>query len=604
MKFTRIKNFIFDHRYAIFTAIIVACLAGFPQIIARNALGPADRGIPYLNNDSEGEYLGRIHEILDGYLSVSSPVLYEYKDSISLAPPTGELIFYVLPMKLTGLSLSNIVFLSKFVLPALLFFIVYLFILSLLTHIDYGARLSAIAGALLIVMGYDAYDYRNFVYNIMHGTTDAAGLLWNRLVNPISGAILLFLFLWLLALILKGKRGWLVIAISGLVLSAMSGYIFSFALGLTIPVLVGFYFVWRKNWSMFLRVNIPVLMALLINIFYFAGVFLTMNGGLSLSDPRKLGMFFTHEPLINLISLASLIGIVFGFIFYYRKDMANETEKRWWFFSLATLTACELVYNQQVITGRTVWPQHFVQYTTPLSMAILAIFLHNILRRHAKRLWITATATLFIVSALFSWRMIGAVVPYTMSQYTELQSFSGVFDYFNINAPKDCVVYVSSDYDNEINRFIPGFTSCNVYHSFHIYNGVPAERIMHNYLVNLRLRGIALNEVEKHFYDNRPWSQAYFFRDWNDMFCCDDKWLAKIGSKSEIDQWFSDTEKEVEKQYTEYLKGDLYTELAQYRLDYFVVDTTKQPQVNEKNFPFLSFRGKFDQFAVYAVIKS
>jgi hypothetical protein len=295
-------------------------------------------------------------------------------------------------------------------------------------------------------------------------------------------------------------------------------------------------------------------------------------------------MFFTREPLINLISLASLIGVVLCFVIFFRKDIAGEREKRWWFFSLATVIASEFVYNQQLITGRTVWPQHFVQYTTLLSMAIMAVFLHNIIRPRAKNLWCVAVALLLVISALFGWRTLGAVQN-TMPKYTELQSFSGVFDYLNANAPKDCVVYVSSDYGNEINRFIAGFTSCNVYYSYYIYNGVPAERIMHNYLVNLRLRGIKLQDLKEHFYENPFFTTSYFFRDWNDMLCnnmsgCGDKWLRKIADKKEIDQWFASVEKDVEQKYTE-----------------------QQPQVNEKHFPFLSLRGKFGRFAVYAVVK-
>ncbi len=597
-----VKFFIIEHWFALLVMVAVAGIGGLPQIIARNALGPADRGIPFLINTDEGYYLGRIHEILDGHTSVSSPELYEYKDSIILTPAMGELLFYILPMKLTSLSLSNIVFLSRFILPALLFFFAYLFILSLSTRYDFWARLSAIVGALLIVIGYDAVDYRNFISNILHRTPDLTGLLWNRLVNPITGGVMLFVFLWLLSLIVKRKGRWPAIIISGLVLSTMSGYIFSFALGLTIPVFVGLYFVWRKNWPMVLRVYIPVAMALAVNIFYFVSVFLAMSGGVPLSDPRKAGMFFTHMPLINLISLISLIGVILCFILYFRKDTALEPEKRWWFFSLAVIVACELVYNQQIITGRTVYPQHFVQYTTPLCMAIGVVFLHNIIRPRLKNLWRVVVIFILIISVLFGWRTLGSVQA-TIPKYTELQSFSGVFDYLNANASKDCVVYVSSDYNNEINRFINALTSCNVYHSFYVYSGVPAERIMHNFLVDLRLRGIKPEDLDKYLNENSLYVRGYFFRDWRDMFG-EEKWLRTIGDWEETKIWLASVDKDIEKRYIEYLKGNLYSELTRYRLDYFVVDTEKQPQVNDKNFPFLSLRGKFGQFVVYAIIKS
>lgn len=603
MKFTSIKIFFSHHRYAIGMAIIVACIAGLPQVVVRHKLGTADRGIPYLVNDSEGEYLGRIHEILDGHSSVSSPALYEYKNSIATIPPTGEFIFYALPVKLTGLSLNTIVFLSKLLYPAFLFFLAYLFISSLLNRSDTEAKLSAIVGGLLVAIGYDLDGYRNIFSTIIHGSTDASGLLWNRLVNPITGGILLFAFFLLLSRVVSGKSGWSGVVISGLILSVMSGYIFSFALALTVPVLMGFYFVGRKNWPMVKRVYLPVVIALGANAFYFLYTFWTRAAGVSFSDPRKSGMLFTHEPLLNLISLAALSVVIICFVVFFRKDTTGELEKRWWFFSLATVIACEFVYNQQIITGVVVWPQHFTQYTKILVMAIMVVFLHNIFRSRVKNMWRATMAVLFITVALFGWRGFEAAAQNTLPKYTDLQSFSGVFEYLNANAPKDCVVYVSSDYRNVINRFIPALTRCNVYHSYYIYSGVPVERIMHNFLVDLRLRDIKPKDIEKYFEGNRWWIQAYFFRDWNDMFCCRDTWLGKIGDKSEIDQWYLSVEKDVEQRYAEYLKGDLYTELTKYRLDYFVVDTEKQPQVNDKRYPFLSFKGQFGHFAVYAVVK-
>jgi len=606
MKLNSLKHFLSEYWLAIVVAIAVSLVAGLPQIIVRNTLGSADQGIPFLVNDSEGEYLGRVHEILDGHWSVSSPVLYEYKDSVSLIPPTGEFIFYALPVMLTRLPLNTIVFLSKFIYPALLFLFVYLFIFSLLNKKDIGAKFMAMTGGLLVTVGYDLDNYRGILSTIIHGSTDTSGLLWNRLVNPITGGILLFAFLWLFSRIVKQKSNWPTIIVSGLILSVMSGYIFSFVLSLTIAVLMGLYFIWKRDWRMTWRTYIPVVIAIVINGIYLLNILLAMTGGIALSDPRKSGMFFTHVPLINLVSLAALVVVVLCFILFFKKDTASELEKRWWFLSLAIVIACELVFNQQIITGITIWPQHFTQYTKILVMAIVVVFLHNIIRSWSKNLWRAITVILFIIIVLFGWRGFQAAAQNTLPKYTELQSFAGVFDYLNTYASKDCVVYVSPACPSEINRFIPALTSCNDYHSFYIYSGVPDDRVMYNYLINLKLRGIKLTGVKNHFFseDNIYFvTKSYFFRDWNDIFCCRDAWLTKIGNKKEIDQWYISLEKDIEKKYTEFLKGDLYTQLTKYRVDYFVVDTQQQPQVNSKNFSFLSLKGQFNQFAIYSVIK-
>lgn len=606
--FAKIKTWACAHWYALFVAVVVACIAGLPQIIDRFALGPDYHGIPYLVNDSEGEYMSRVHEVLDGHISLASPMLYEYKDSVALMPATGEILFYALPVKLTGLSLATVVTISKFVYPAILFFFTYLFILSLLNKTDRGAKLSAIAGALLIVIGYDAHDYRSFVSTILHGAPGSPGLLWNRLVNPITGAILLFAFLWLAARMIREKGTWRTTILTGFVAAAMSGYIFSFALAMSIGALLVVYFIWQKNWRIATRYCLALAIAIAANGVYLTSILFALRGALPLANPQKVGLFYTHVPLLNMISLLTLAVAAGCFAIFFRRDTGNEYQKRWWFFVLAVVSCCIIVYNQQLITGRTIWPQHFVQYTIPLAMAVAVILLHNIFRSHMRLLWLGGTACVALVAVLFGWRGFEAATQNAIPFYAEEQQFAGVSEYLNAHAAKDCVVYVGAAYLSPLNRFLPGLTSCNDYHTYYLYSGVPSERIRDNYLLNLRLRNIKPTDVKKHFYADPFFTTSYFFRNWSDVLCnnlsgCGEPWLEKITDKEEIDRWFAGVEKEVEQKYTEYLKGDLYAQLTKYRVDYFVVDTRQQPQVNDSKYHFLSYRAAAGPYIIYALIK-
>lgn len=594
-------DFLYEHRQALFVMILVGFIAGFPQVIARKALGPSYQGIPYLIHDSEAEYMNRIQDIIDGYTNVSSPVFFEYKDSISFMPPTGEYLFYIFPMKFFGLSISNIIFYSRFIHPAILFILVYYLLFSLLNRQDTIAKISAISGALLVTVGYDVSDYKSFINYLLHGEFISSGFLWDRLVNPITGALLLFLLLILLNRITSKDKKNISTFLASLTLSCMIGYIFSFAMGFGIALLLSAVYFYKKEFNIAGRLLVVPVSATLINLIYFYEVFSTMSGRVSLSDPRKNGLFYTHEPLLNLISIATLLFIIVCFLFFYKKDTYSK-DKSWWLFGSVIVASCVLVYNQQIITGRAVWPQHFVQYTIPLCILIGTVYLHNIFRFRAKFLLATAIVLMLILSAVSAYRIINSA-NYTLPNYLELQSFSGVIDYLNQNAGKDCVVYVVSKYDSDINRFIPGLTSCNVYHSFNIYGGVPEDRVMHNLIVDLRIKGIKKQDINEHFSDNFVYMRKYFFRDWNDLYYLPDKWLKRVGDKEEIDHYFDTMESKIEDEYAQSLTNSLYSDLSKYRLDYFVVDKELQPEFSKNKYPFLLLEKDLGRYVIYRFVK-
>jgi hypothetical protein len=597
------NRFVRQHWLALSISIMVGLVAGLPQIIAKHTLGPDYQGMPYLvANDSEPEYVARIQEIIDGHWSVSSPMLYEYKDSTALMPPTGEFLFYFLPVTLLRVSLPSWLFFSKFLYPTLLFFFAYLFVLSLLTSQDTGAKTTAAAGALMATLGYDGINIRAILSYLIHRAPISTSLLWTRPVNPITGAILLVILLWFLSNIFQGRNSWRMVVGAGLVLGAMSGYIFSFALALIISGLLGLYFLWQKHWSMLLKLWLPIIIGLGLNAIYAFNVIFALRGKVSLSNPLKTGMILTHVPLLNAVSYIVLGLVILLSLIFFKRDVSPHTKKRWWFFVAALAVACVGAYSQQIITGRAIWPQHFVQYTKPLGVLVLAVLIHNVFRYRIRIFWQLSVLGMLVIPIFLGWRILDGV-GYTIAQYRITQSYAGVIQYLNSQAPKDCVVYVSSDpFDQMLNRFIPALTQCNDYHTYYLYNGVPNDRILHNYLVELRFNNLKTKDVAQYYNAQRFYTTSYFFRDWRDMLCCEnDRWLAQVSDKAEIDRWFIDTEKTVEQAYTQFLKKDFYTELTKYRLDYVVVDTSKQPFVNDKNFSFLKLKGVFGQYKVYSV---
>ncbi|MFA6459147.1 MAG: hypothetical protein WCV79_01990 [Candidatus Paceibacterota bacterium] len=588
------------HRVAIVIALSVALVYGAPQIISIYGLGSDYRGFPHLVNDSEGEYMGRIQEIFDGHYSVASSVFHEYKDSTALIPPTGEFVFYALPSMLTGLSLNAVIFLSRFVLPALVFVFIYLLIYSISER---RSVITAIAGALLITVGASVINYNDFLSYLIHGEDEPALLWLSRLVNPVTGMVMLSALLLILWKAFEGRTSKWITACGIAVLSLMSGYVFSFALGLTISSLLALYFVWKKEWVRALYLAAIPLFAIIINGIYFYGALGTIGGSSGTSDPLRSGMFYTHMPTVNIVSTLVFVIVAVCYFYFISKDKTEENGKQglvWWYL-WAIVLSCLIVYCQQIITGIAVWPQHFAQYTVPLGMLVMIILLENVLRPRWRWLWVAGITGMLFVSITIGVRSV-LTASGTMIAHRDQQTFVPVFDWLNNNAGKDCTVYVSSEYGNEINRFVAAFTHCDVYHSYYNYNGVPMERIMHNYLVNLRLRGVTDKDLENHIDESEFWMRAYFFRDWGDMFCCADPWLQKIKNQEEVDGYFDRVKEEIKTSYKEFLKGNIYEHITKYRVDYFVVDTEKQPNVNSKIFNFLKEEARFGRFVIYSVI--
>ena len=106
----------------------------------------------------------------------------------------------------------------------------------------------------------------------------------------------------------------------------MIGYIFSFAMGFGIALLLSAVYFYKKEFNIAGRLLVVPVSATLINLIYFYEVFSTMSGRVSLSDPRKNGLFYTHEPLLNLISIATLLFIIVCFLFFYKKDTYSEND--------------------------------------------------------------------------------------------------------------------------------------------------------------------------------------------------------------------------------------------------------------------------------------
>ena len=294
-----------------------------------------------------------------------------------------------------------------------------------------------------------------------------------------------------------------------------------------------------------------------------------------LNDPRWQGLFYTHHPFFNKTSLfLTVLFALFTLYVRWRLHVSLWLEE-WWLFCAALLLTGQLVYNIQVVLGWTVWPQHFAQYTNVGVSLVLVILLARAGSRFYPKLARTGGLLILVVLCMLVVKSVPQVQN-SVPGLTKFQTYRPVFAWLQEHDAGGCVVLVNQDDSSaelQLDRFLPAYTNCDVYNSYHIYQGVPRERVFHNMLVWLWMRGVTPEELPQFLDTQGFFIRAYVFRDWADMFCCgSDAWVDSQLSAVDWKEWYDAEKIKIIAEYAAFLKRDIRTEISQYRLDYIVVD--------------------------------
>ncbi|MBI2030859.1 hypothetical protein HYT05_04525 [Candidatus Kaiserbacteria bacterium] len=570
-------TFIKQHRAALVMAVLVGLCAVAPSLLAWTSAGTHYQGIQYLPIDDEDIYRARIHEILDGHAAVSSPFLYEYKAASAAVTPVNEWL-YALPALLFGLS--AVIVASKFILPALLFLLVYSFVSQLLGS---GARGTALAAGLLVVLGSDFVDYQ-YLLSLLHGLPPRP-LLWTRLVNPIIGGIELFGFLALLLVVHDDPKRRLVLVSAAALLSAAVGYFFSFALALAVLGVLFVFALVRREFDEAKGLFVVGALSVVFDAVWWYHSLTAFGGSSGVVAALRNGMFFTHAPVLNKALLAATLIVVACFAYAHSRRLWRGYERAWIFIA-ALLGGSWIAFNQQVITGREIWYQHFVQYTVPLCMIAVLAAAHMSVGRTFPRVYRGALALLAVVCLSYG---AYSVMNYMsrMPGFAHSQEYAPLFAWLDEHASEGCVV-LDAQFNEEMQRLIPAYTGCDVYETTVTFSGVPHERIVHNYLVRLGLNGVASADAERYINAHEEDVRTYFYSDWNQMF----------GHGAE--PWIAERAAQLAGGYQAFAAASLAEGIRKYRMDYLVAQEPLAPHLFEK-LPSIHAVGKAGQFTIYAL---
>ncbi|PIP73773.1 MAG: hypothetical protein COW88_00885 [Candidatus Lloydbacteria bacterium CG22_combo_CG10-13_8_21_14_all_47_15] len=577
-------QFFKEHRLAIVVAFIVGLIYIAPNIFFIVSLGDRYEDIPMLQTANDDYYISRIQEILDGHPAIGSQAFYEYKDAPPFAPAVGEM-FYAIPSMVFGISPAHIVVASHFVFPLILFLLVYFLLLRLCgVSTEWNGKLNALAGALLVTLGYDLIDYRT-VWSFVSGEAEPGGfLVWARIVNPIIGALFLFSFLlcvWRLVERTKQR----VPAVGTLICGAMffalmiGSYFFSWGMALSVSAMLLMLYLLRKEYTVAQKIGLMLFSGVLFAAPYWYVVWTARQSQWYDESLLRNGLFYTHYPLLNKLVLAALLVYVvlvgWQYIWWRRSRFAgeehiNENNSRasffeeWHIFSFAFLLGALWVYSQQILTGQTVWPYHFVQYSIPLVIVSLMTLLYRVVRPRMFLVWVIGVWIAITASVAYGAYVQAFAFVNSYDTHAGFQEYAPLFDWLNAQE-KDCAVLVSAEHDAKflLDGYIPAFTHCNSYNSTWIFSLMPQERVSHNYFTRIFFNGATAGNIDEYLLEHIREARAYLFSNWKGLYHVPDF------------PDFSDTIVEyrvarVPEDYRQFLENGIRNELQKYRLDYIV----------------------------------
>ncbi len=561
-----------NHRYAVALAALIAALAVLPYLIAPIELGSAYRGIPFFFQDSEDTYLARIQEIADGNYFIASPFYFEYKSpEISVMMPYGEWLYA--PLILLGVSPAAVALGYKFLIPFLIFLLAYVLVVRIRNDDTATTRAAGLLAATLVTQGIE-YIHPSFVYHaIAQPFTYPLLSIWTRLVNPGTGMVLLLVFLNLLLTLVR-KPTVRMAAVSGVVVGVQIGYIFTFLYsGVVLGVVTAASLLARKVRVAYVAVSVGII-ALVFNAQY-------LWEHIGATDPEavasgvKNGLIVTRLYMLNKWALAvSMLLALSLFIPYSLKELRTRLREEWFVASAVMLVASLVAFNIQLVLGKTVWPQHFVQFTIPVGWIVISLIACAIaIRIKLEKVFEWAVYVFIFLSLVFTSWTIGSI--FTVFPTFEVQQRAApIFEWLRANAGDSCVV-LSIERPQFVNRLLPAHTQCDPYMSSYIYM-TPHDRILHGFYLDMKLRGVTPENADEYMTVHADDVREYFSENWGEIFNHQaDTWLKTVYPLEESRARLESKRLEILAGYEAFFKHDLYAQVREYRVDYITVDTSK-----------------------------
>lgn len=498
------NTFFSQHWLAFVLSILIGAVTVAPPLVWRAS--PEYQGVDMLKTNTETLYLSMINEVIDGHWGLGNPYLFEGKDAPYLFPPVSAYIIGGFG-KLLGLSAVNAAFVMRFVLPALIAFLIYWLALQLT-----GNKLIGLITAPFVLLGYTLAVPGGIagLFNPSVWSQESMFIDYGRPITPQVSVLFFYLYLVLFWRYLhsdKNEKWFGLASVMALGLSFYT-YFYTWTYLFAFNAFVGLLYFWRKDWN-----KVKKVLAVSVAAVFIGTPYLVRNFGIT-NDPLYPGLaerfgFVRHRvPIIS----KTMIGALLVFLAAYRALPQKIKD----FFIVIFLTGFFTV-NQHLLTGRYFRfdNHHHWYYNRPMAMLLLVTvgFLVIEKLKFTKKFAYGVSAVaiaLFIYNGVVVQKVsYAAALPAVRDE----QRLAPVIAWLNTETPKDSVVLT----ENPLRILVPSLTHDNVYYTGGaLYTLTPQERVIHSYLVLTYLNHGPDADIRAYFEANREevsdWLFGYTYR--------------------------------------------------------------------------------------------
>lgn len=514
----------------IFLLVATFYLLKLPQQKLENTLGQKYQGIHFSQTDVDNYYLGRVQKASLGYNQLSSSTLLEETQKPPLIPRGAEFTLGKIS-SIVNLSPHKLILFLKPIIPLVL--ITLLFFTGL--NLGFPWLLSLVLAFIIIVTP-----------ELIHSPTQlfsARNLepIFSRPVHPSFSFVPFSIFLLFLSFFKKTQSK---TALFGALLFAALLWYFYLYFAIFAGVLFGLVVALRSLTQKSLTPLFFFLIYLLFSTPYLIHNLNLQTNPEFLAVGPRLGTFESRTPVLSLQALCLLI---LALVFYHSKKFPLWP-------SLLPLSYL-ITINQHLLSGITVQPGHWSLYVLPFVS--LYTFTLIVIRLQSFRKFLQPTALILMVVLIFR---VYLNQTYTFKShknlYTNLQTMAPGLTWLDQNADLDSVILAPMDLAPLVSAYTNHF---NYYSPYDFTTWAKNERLVHNWLVHMRLNDVLPSQAYSYLNLNRSRVSEYVFGLTylvlnQDFAAIEDEKLLSLASK-----------------YSDFYSQPLINNLKKYQIDYVII---------------------------------